>query len=170
MRCIPIALAVLVALALAVPARPAAAAPDTVQVFLSRNPDSLNDFTAVFPLARQVAPGEQGLAGAALEALIAGPTPAEQAQGYFSDFGALLTGGVSSCKGGGDFVLAVEAGLATVQMCRATSSAGIGQDARAQAEVEATLTQFPTIQKVRVLSAEGHCLFDESGMDICLQS
>jgi hypothetical protein len=168
MRVVRFAVVLLVALALAAPAAPVAAAPDTVQVYLSRDPDSLNDFTAVFPLAREVTPGDQGLAGAALEALIAGPTAAEQAQGYFSDFGALLVGTVSYCKGGADFVLTVEAGLATVHLCRATSSAGIGQDARAQAEVEATLTQFPAITSVRVLSFDGHCLFDQSGMDTCL--
>ena len=143
-----------------------AAAPDTVQVFFSRNPDSFNDFTAVFPLARTV-PGNPGLIEQTLTALIAGPTPAEQAAGYFSDFGALVGSPVSTCKGL-DFTLMVAQGTATVQVCRATSSAGVGQDARSQAEVEATLTQFAGVTKVIVLNAAGHCLFDESGLDLCL--
>jgi hypothetical protein len=168
MRVLAVAVAAFVALALGLSPRPVVAEPDTVQVFFSRDPESLGDFGAVFPIARDLAPGDQGLAGAALQALIDGPTPPEQAQGYFSDFGALLVGGLSACKGG-DFVLSVEGGVATVYLCRATSSAGIGQDARAQAEVEATLMQFPAIQSVRVLSVDGHCLFDLSGMDLCLQ-
>ena len=143
-----------------------AASPDTVQVFFSRDPDSFGDFGAVFPLARTV-PGNPGLIEQTLAALIAGPTAAERAAGYFSDFGALVVGTTSTCKGE-DFVVMVASGTATVQLCRATSSAGIGQDARAQAEVEATLEQFSGITKVVVLNASGHCLFDESGLDLCL--
>jgi hypothetical protein len=151
-----------------VAAAPSSANPDLVQIYFSRNPESLNDFTAVFPVTRDVAPAGQGVAGAAVQALIDGPTPAERAQGYFSDFGAIIVGGVSTCKGP-DFVFWVQAGVATVQLCLATSSAGVGQDARAQAEIEATLAQFPGIQRVRVLSSNGHCLFDQSGLDLCLQ-
>src|SRR3954454_22216884 len=105
MRLMHLALALLCALAFVVPSSPALAAPDTVQVYFSRDPDSLNDFTAVFPLARDVTPGDQGLAGAALEALIAGPTATEKAPGYFSGFGTRLVGTSSVCKSGADFVL-----------------------------------------------------------------
>ncbi len=111
--------------------------------------------------------GGQAALSAAVQALIAGPTAAEQAQGYFSDFSRLLVGGVSTCKGL-DFVLSVAGGSATVQLCRATASAGIGQDARVRAQIEATLTQFPTIRSVRLLGSDGHCLFDQSGQDRCL--
>jgi len=140
--------------------------PDTVQVFFSRNPDSLSDFTAVFAVSRDV-PGGPGIMDSTLAALIAGPTAAEQAAGYFSDFRALIVGTTSSCKGL-DFTLLPAGGTVTVQLCRATASAGIGQDARAQAEVEATLMQFPGVTRVIVLNAAGHCLFDESGLDTCL--
>jgi hypothetical protein len=140
--------------------------PDTVQVYLSHNPESASDFTAVFPLPRTV-PGGAGIIEQTLAALIAGPTPSEQAAGYFSDFRAIQTGTVSFCKGL-DFTLRVVSGTATVNLCRQTSSAGIGQDARAQSEVEATLMQFPGIARVVVLDSAGHCLFDESGLDLCL--
>jgi hypothetical protein len=139
--------------------------PDPVQVFFSRNPDSMNDFTAVFPVPRDVP--STGLMEGAVAALIAGPNAAEAASGLFSDVRALITGTVSNCKGL-DFTLLRAGGMVTLQLCRTTSSAGIGQDARAQAEIEATITQFPGVTKVIVLSSTGHCLFDESGLDICL--
>jgi hypothetical protein len=107
------------------------------------------------------------LAYAAVQALIDGPTPAEAALGDYSDLKNLIASSVSNCKGL-DFLLVSANGTATVQLCRATSSAGIGQDARAQAELNATLAQFG-VSKVIVLGNTGHCLFDESGMDICLQ-
>jgi hypothetical protein len=100
-------------------------------------------------------------------ALLAGPTPAEQASGFFSDFSGLLVPGASTCKGQ-DFTLMVTLGIATVQLCRLTSSAGVGQDARAQSEITNTLLQFPGITRVIVLNSAGHCLFDQSGMDLCL--
>jgi hypothetical protein len=142
------------------------AEPDTVQVFLSHDPESLNDFTAVFAQPR-VVPGGVALIEQTVAALIAGPTAAEQADGFFSDFKNLIVPGASTCKGQ-DFVLMVTLGVATVQLCHATSSAGIGQDARAQSEIEATLMQFGGITRVIVLGATGHCLFDQSGMDLCL--
>jgi hypothetical protein len=140
----------------------------TVKLYFSRHPDSDNDFTAVFAVSRQVTYPDAAVGTATLAALIAGPTAAEQAQGYFSEFGSMLSG-PSSC-GGPDFGLTINQGLATVKLCRQTSSAGIGQDARVQSSIDATLTQFSTIQRVRVLTQDGHCLFDQSGLDRCLQT
>jgi hypothetical protein len=136
----------------------------TIQVFFSRHPDSDEDFSRVVPVARTAT--DRGVARAALEALIAGPTAPERAAGYFSEWSAMLRG-PSTC-GGSDFSLAIENGLATVRLCRQTTSAGIGQDARANAELEATLKQFPSVQRVRVLTTDNHCLFDMSGLDRCL--
>jgi hypothetical protein len=99
--------------------------------------------------------------------LIAGPTPAEQGAGFYSDFKNLIVPGPSTCKGQ-DFTLMVTLGIATLQLCHAKLSAGIGQDARAQSEINATLMQFPGLTRVIVLGATGHCLFDESGLDLCL--
>jgi hypothetical protein len=143
----------------------ASAEPDTVQVFFSRDPDSFNDFTAMFAQSR-VVPGGAGLIEQTVAAHLAGPTPGEQAAGFFSDFKNLLVG-PSTCKGQ-DFTLMVTLGIATLQLCHATSSAGIGQDARAQNEINATLMQFAGITRVIVLDSTGHCLFDQSGLDLCL--
>jgi hypothetical protein len=136
-----------------------------IEVFFSRHPQSDEDFSAVFSVPR--AAPDQGVASAALEYLIAGPTPAEQAAGYFSELGGMLSG-PSSC-GGSDFRASIEGGVATVRFCRMMSSAGVGQDARVQSQIEATLKQFPSIQRVRVLNSSGGCLFDLSGLNRCLQ-
>jgi hypothetical protein len=106
------------------------------------------------------------VARAALRALIDGPSPAERDAGYFSELGRMLVG-PSSCGEDG-FTIRIADGMATVRLCRELSSAGIGQDARAQAAIEATLSQFRTIQRVRLLSREGDCLFDMSGENRCL--
>ena len=135
-----------------------------VRVFFSRRPESDDDFTAVFPVTR-TAP-DAGIAAAALRALIAGPTPAEAVGGYFSELGSMLVG-PSTC-GGPDFTIRIDAGLATVRFCREISSAGIGQDARAQSALQATLRQFSTVQRVRLLGPNGDCLFDMSGENRCL--
>ena len=137
-----------------------------VKVFFSRRPESDGDFSAVFPVSR-TSP-DAGVATAALRALIAGPTPAEAEAGYFSELGTMLVG-PSDC-GGADFTIRIDAGLATVRFCRAISSGGIGQDARARSALEATLRQFPTIQRTRLLSASGDCLFDMTGENRCLNA
>ena len=159
-------LLLLLVLVLGVPVPVASAEPDTVNVFFSRDPDSFNDFAAVFALPRTVL-GGPGLIEQTLDVFLLGPTPGEQAQGYFSDFGNLLVG-PSLCGKAGDYTLSVAGSTVTVRLCRATSSAGIGQDARAQNEINATLMQFPGITRVVVLTSAGHCLFDASGMDLCL--
>jgi len=135
-----------------------------IDVYFSRRPESDDDLTAVFPVTR-TAP-DAGVARAAIQALIAGPTPAETEAGYFSELGTMLVG-PSSC-GANDFTIRIVDGLATLRFCREVSSAGIGQDARAQSAIEATLTQFATVRRVQTLSRDGDCLFDMSGENRCL--
>jgi hypothetical protein len=135
-----------------------------ITVFFSRQPESAQDFTAVYPVTR-TAP-DAGVARAALNALIDGPTPEEAADGYYAELGQMLDG-PSTC-GGPDYAIRIEAGTATVTFCRRVVSAGIGQDARVMNALDATLRQFPTIQRVRLLDDEGNCLFDMSGLNRCL--
>jgi hypothetical protein len=147
---------------------PEGAAQDTraipVQVYFSRRPEADENWTAVFPVQRY-AP-DLRVATFALNSLVAGPTRDEQAMGYFSELGGMLTG-PSHCYGQ-DFRVSIADGLATVQFCRDVTSAGVGQDARTRVQIEATLLQFPTVQRVRLLTLDGHCLFDQSGQDLCL--
>jgi hypothetical protein len=116
----------------------------------------------------------------AIQLLIAGPTPQERDAGYFSELNSILSGS-SNCSapyptGGPDFKFTLnmkgstpEQGTATLRFCRATMSPGVGADARISAEITATLKQFESIKKVVILTKDGHCFGDESGLDNCLK-
>jgi hypothetical protein len=80
-----------------------------------------------------------------------------------------MLSGPSTC-GGADFDLEIIDGLATVSFCRTVTSAGVGQDARVRSQIDATLLQFPTVRRVRLIDLDRHCLFDQSGLDLCLRS
>lgn len=136
-----------------------------ILVYFSRRPESDTDLSAVFPV-RRTAP-DQGVAAAALRALIAGPTAEEASAGYFSELGGMLVG--PSSRGGSDFEVTIDAGTATVRFWRLVQSAGIGQDARVSSAISATLRQFPTVRRVRILDEGGDCLFDMSGENRCLR-
>jgi hypothetical protein len=148
--------------------------PSPVLVYFSKNPESLNAPTAVFPV-QQVAPNS-AVATFAIQQLIAGPTSSEAAAGYFTELtNVLQLSGPSNC-GGADFKLTLDmrgatpqVGTATLQLCRPTASPGIGADGRIVAEVTKTLTQFSTITKVAILNRNGNCFGDESGLDLCLK-
>lgn len=136
-------------------------------VFLARNPESYEDFAAAFPVVRAAARGaDEVLATAALESLIRGPTPEEVAAGYFSELSVMLYGD-SDC-GGQDFTLLIHDGVAVVHFCRHLLSSGVGQDARARSTIEATLSQFAQVRDIVLLGKGNGCLFDESGLDLCL--
>jgi hypothetical protein len=149
-----------------------------IKVYFSKFPDSLQEYTAVYAVNR-VSP-TLAIATFSIQLLIAGPTLEERNAGYFSELNSILTG-PSTCNGanptgGPDFILtldkkgsATEAGTATMQFCRTTQSPGIGADARIQAEIRATLSQFSNIKKVVVLTTAGHCFGDASGADACLK-
>lgn len=154
-----------------VPAPPTTSAGYAVQVFFSKHPDSDNDVNAVFAVGR-TSP-TLGVATYAVQQLIAGPTAAEAAAGYYTPLTASLSG-PSDC-GGADFTITLdhkgttpEAGTATMRFCRATSLAGDLTGARISAEITATLKQFPNIHKVVILTRDGGCFDDLSGMNACL--
>lgn len=149
-----------------------------IKVYFSRFPQSNTNFSAVYPVDR-VSP-TIAVGTFSIQLLIAGPTLSEHTDGYFSELNSMLSG-PSNCSapfptGGPDFTLTLdkrgsvaEKGTATLQFCRTISSPGIGADARVQAQINATLKQFPTIKKVVILTKEGHCFADGSGTDLCLR-
>lgn len=149
-----------------------------IKVFFSKSPDSLNNFNAVFPVDR-TSP-TIAVATYSIQLLIAGPTLSERQAGLFTELNTILSG-PSNCSaplpvGGPDFTLVLnmkgkmpQEGTATLQFCRDIASAGIGADARVQAEINATLKQFSNIKNVVILTKDGHCFGDESGKDRCLQ-
>jgi hypothetical protein len=150
-----------------------------VKVYFSKSPTSLNsDPSTVYPVDR-VSP-TLAVGAFSIQLLIAGPTPEEQKVGYFTELNTMLSG-PSKCStplpvGGPDFTLTLDKrgtvmqkGMATLQFCRSITSSGIGADARVKAEINATLKQFSTITGVVILTQDGHCFGDESGMDSCLK-
>jgi hypothetical protein len=150
-----------------------------VTVYFSKFPLTTPD--AVYAVDRFAA-STTDIEAFSVQLLIAGPTPEERSEGYFSELNSLFTGPSSAAcaapnpTGGPDFQLklnmkgnSAEQGTATVQFCRPTSSPGVGADARVKAEITATLKQFAGIKKVVILLQNGHCFGDESGADPCLQ-
>lgn len=120
------------------------------------------------------------VASFSIQLLIAGPTLSERDQGYYSELNSIFSG-PSVCNGkyptgGPDFTLTLDhrgpkpqPGTATLKFCRATSSSGELEDARILAGINATLKQFSTIKNVVVLTKDGHCFGDLSGLDRCLR-
>jgi hypothetical protein len=146
-----------------------------VKVLFSKHPDSDSSVQAVFAVKR-VSP-TSGVATYAVQQLIAGPTAAEKALGYFTELTASLTG-ASNC--GADFQITLnthidphtgtpstQTGTAALKFCRATQLAGDLVGPRIKAELDATLKQFPTITKTQILTNTGHCFDDASGQDNC---
>jgi hypothetical protein len=135
-----------------------------VKVFFSRHPETDSNVNAVFPVNR-VSP-TLGVGTYAIQQLIAGPTASEAASGYFTELTASLTG-ASNC-GGSDFTYTISGNVGTLKFCKQTQLAGDLTGARIQAEIVATLTQFPNVTKVIILTSSGHCFNDLSGADMCL--
>ncbi len=149
-----------------------------IKVYFSKYPESAHNLTATFPVDR-ISP-TTSVATFAIQLLIAGPTPQEYQAGYFAVVNDLFSGpstcAVAPIRTGPDFKIRLdkkgsvpEKGTATLEFCRATSSAGIGEDALVISEINATLKQFPTIKRVVILTKDGHCFGDESGLDRCLK-
>ena len=149
-----------------------------IKVYFSKFPNSLKDFTVVFPVNRSSP--TIAVATFSIQLLIAGPTLSERNTGYFSEFNSILSG-PSSCSapyptGGPDFTLTLNMkgskpspGTATLRLCRVSSSPGTGADARILAEINATLKQFSNIKSVVVLTQAGNCFGDKSGQNRCLK-
>jgi spore germination protein GerM len=151
----------------------------TVKVYFAKHPDTDNNPTAVFAAQRTTsATTTQDRATFALEELLKGPTPTERSQGnYYSPFDGQL-GLQSACPGTfRDFDLTLdhrgttaEPGTATLQLCRRVDIAGDLDGARMKAMITATLTQFPTIQRVIILNYQGNCFDDIQGQNACLKA
>ncbi len=120
-----------------------------------------------------MAPNPQ-VATYAIQQLIAGPTAAESAAGYYTTLGGWQPG-ASNC-GGPDFLLTLNRkgttpaqGTATLRFCRTVLLGGDLSGVRISAEIEATLLQFATIHQVVILTPQGGCFDDFSGLNRCLR-
>jgi hypothetical protein len=145
-----------------------------VEVFFSRHPGSDNNPSLVYPVQR-TAPN-LSVATFALKQLFLGPTAAEQAEGYYSDFmGNLGTTNYCSDKSN-VFTISLnhrgtkpEAGTATVMLCVQVSLPGDLSGARMKAMITQTVLQFPNNKNVVILNYQGNCFDDLKGGNDCLR-
>ena len=116
-----------------------------VKVFWGAPGDNQTDCTAVVPLERTVA-ATSSVARVALEALLAGPTDAERADGYFSS----IPSGVHVQK------LSIVNGVAYADFDQTLDRAvgGSCRVAAIRAQITKTLTQFSSVDSV-VISIDG---------------
>lgn len=142
-----------------------------VKVFFSKHPDSDSNPALVFSVNR-TAPS-LAVATYASQQLFAGPTSTEATAGYFTPWQGVISG-ASNC-GGPDFTITLnmkgstpETNTATLQFCKSVSVAGEVAGGQMQKELTATLTQFSNIHKAVILTKEGSCFEDLSGMNLCL--
>lgn len=124
-----------------------------IVVYFSKSPESENDPNRVFPVQRNV--DEQSPVDVAINALIAGPTSQEKADGFS---GGLQLSGDSNC--GSDYKLTVEGGTAKLQFCKHKENQGIAQQSRERAQLTNTLQQLTGAQSVQLLDRDGKCLYD----------
>lgn len=137
-----------------------------VQVFFSKHPDSETAPTKVYPVSR-TSP-TLGVATYAISQLIAGPTDAEKAQGYYTPLSGTLSG-ASTCSGA-DFKITLnwnrthqEDNVATLQFCRDVPGFGDTGAIIVRNEITKTLTQFSNIHEVVIVYKDGSCFDDLIG-------
>lgn len=141
-----------------------------VEVFFFHEPPEITeDGPLVCSVERSVPTG--AARGGAVSALLAGPTQDELDDGIGSRWTDVVVGEDSSCDGG-DFVIGVgegeDAGLLSVQFCRTVILSGVVGDALMDAQLTATMLQFPGVERVVILNQFGDCMFDLSGLNLCL--
>lgn len=133
-----------------------------VSVYFSKHPDSDNDPSKTFAVAR-VSP-DIGVAKFAITELLKGPTALEQSQNFFSY--VRLRDEPSNCNNA-DFTISIANQVATLQFCRTFDHVGSVSDGQAESSIKATLLQFPTVKKVIILNKSGDCEFNLSGLNLC---
>lgn len=132
-----------------------------VKVYFSKLPESQEDFTFTQSVNRQT--NRMDIATFVIESLLDGPNTQEKTQGLFNP---INISGNSDCFGK-DFSLNLVNKKVTLRFCRDFLSNGIGDDARAKTVLTANLTQFSTITQVVILTKDGNCLGDLSGLNLC---
>ncbi|MEO6729151.1 MAG: hypothetical protein ABIM99_04480 [Candidatus Dojkabacteria bacterium] len=165
------------------PSAPSATPPSTIPatdydtgatfIYLSKTPESFDtDFSFTVAVSREINVLEP--VETAMREIIIGPTTSEYSLGYRNP--VILTGG-SNC-GGDDFTVSTTYDSTArttdtvVQFCKDLPS-GIGPQARIKSVITDTLSNFGDslgfhLGDLNILTKEGNCIGDESGMNICL--
>jgi hypothetical protein len=137
--------------------------------FFHEPPEITNDGPLVCSVERSVPVG--AAMGAAVSALLAGPTQGELDDGIGSRWTDVVMEEDSNCDDG-NFVIGEgegdDAGLISVQFCRTVILTGVISDALMDAQLTATMMQFPGVNRVIILNQLGDCMFNPSGLNLCL--
>lgn len=138
-----------------------------VKVHYSKDPESNEDFSYAFYVIKNTKRTDVGTY--VIEQSIAGPT--EPAKSTYNLFTPIKLSGDSNCSGK-DFSLNIDQDTkkATLKFCRTVTSGGVGDDARVTSVINYDLKQFPTVEKVVILTKDDHCFGDMSGKDLCKSS
>jgi hypothetical protein len=155
---------------------PTAPVGTTVKVYFSRHPESDNNPTAVFALARS-APSGADLPAFAVHELLKGPTSSEEAKGYYSPLHDALASTSFTCSSPEAVFQLVpnhrgpkpEPGTVTLRFCVPVLIAGDLDGPRMTAAIQETLLQFPQFKAVVILNSAGNCFDDLRGGNHCLQ-
>jgi len=136
-----------------------------VKVHFSKNPDSNNDFDFTVAVNRDIQNVSDKIDAGLIE-LIKGPTAAEADSGLFSP---IKLSGESNCDRG-NFKYTTASDKFTFSFCKGVTSAGVGDDARIMAVIEATISAnaAPSTYDVIILDRNGDCFGDQSGQNLCL--
>jgi Sporulation and spore germination len=133
----------------------------SVKIFFSQSPENELDFTATTGVTRTTSRGDLEIY--VIEELIKGPSSSEKTLKLENQ---IILEGNSNC-GGKDFTLTIDKKVATLKFCKLVVTNGIGTDARIKNQIEKTLKQFDTIEKIVILTSNGSCFGDLSGTDVC---
>lgn len=109
----------------------------------------------------------QDVATFGCEEIIKGPTAEEITQGLqptFGDGNHVNFTSNSNCNGK-DFTISIENKKTTFKFCRQTQLAGDFSGGIVTEQITKTIKQFPTVDQVRVLTVNGDCLNDLSGLN-----
>lgn len=154
---------------------PIAATETETQEDARRSQDSGNKIQIYFP-TKNVSEGELAAlqvverefegeqeARFAIAQLISGPTEEEKNQGLYEP---IKLAGEPVCPS--DFLLSIYKGVARLKFCQGIVIAGIGDVARVETAIDATLTQFENIDKVAILNPDGGCFGELNRESNCL--
>ncbi len=140
-----------------------------LDLYFSKDPESEDNYSYFASVDRVTT--RLDVATFLTEEYIKGPSATEQASGFYVgdiDGPEPTFTDTSNCSGK-DFGINIIDRVATLRFCRTLVSVGGAYDARFLEGIKYNINQFDTVDKTVVLDKTGHCLFDLSGTDVCLE-
>jgi hypothetical protein len=140
-----------------------------LDLYFSKDPESEDDYSYFASVDRVTT--RLDVATFLTEEYLKGPSATEQAAGFYVgdiDGPEPTFTDASNCSGK-DFGINIVDRVATLRFCRTLVAIGGAYDARFLEGLKYNINQFDTVDRTIVLDKSGHCLFDLSGTDECLE-